>query len=183
MIEPLLRERGLRLKLEISDRDAVVCADRRRMRQAVLILLSNAVKYNRGGGDVTFAVVGAGPGEVRISVSDQGQGISAELLPRLFVPFDRLGAERGHTAGTGLGLTVTRALVEAMGGSLTVESQPGEGSTFTVTLPRVSAPPKPEDDDPLSAPAAHRSLSVDADGRQRVLCIEDNPTSMRRSKP
>ena len=111
-----------------------VRADRRRLLQVLSNLLSNAIKYNRPAGWVRLRV-NAHEGRVEISVSDSGPGLDAMQQARLFQPFERLGAQRGAVAGSGLGLALSREMAEAMGGHIEVESVPGEGSTFTVSLP------------------------------------------------
>ncbi len=111
-----------------------ILADRRRLRQVLSNLLSNAIKYNRPGGGVT-ASVRAEVGFVAIAVEDTGIGMDESQLARLFVPFDRLGAQHGAVRGTGLGLALTRQLVETMGGTIGVHSAPGRGSSFVVRLP------------------------------------------------
>ena len=116
-----------------------VRADRRRLRQALSNLLSNAIKYNRAGGRVTLRALPDG-GMVRIEVTDTGPGLAADQTARLFRPFERLGAEHGPVAGTGLGLALTREIVLAMGGTIGVDSQPGAGATFVLHLPAASLP-------------------------------------------
>ncbi len=111
-----------------------VRADRRRLLQVLTNLLSNAIKYNRPAGWVRLRVE-AREGRVEISVSDSGPGLDALQQARLFQPFERLGAQRGSIAGTGLGLAVSRELAAVMGGDIAVESVPGVGSTFTLSLP------------------------------------------------
>ena len=111
-----------------------VQADRRRLLQVLSNLLSNAIKYNRPQGWVRLHV-NAHEGRVDIGVTDSGPGLDAAQQARLFQPFERLGAQRGAVAGTGLGLALCRELAEAMGGHVEVESVLGEGSTFTVSLP------------------------------------------------
>lgn len=111
-----------------------VSADDARLRQVLVNLLSNAVKYNRHGGQVMVAVTRT-PDAVRLSVSDTGEGMSRAEVERLFIPFERLGAAKRGIAGTGLGLVVTRRLVEAMDGHLEVDSRPGVGTTLVVALP------------------------------------------------
>jgi PAS domain S-box-containing protein len=111
-----------------------VLADRKRLKQVVANLLSNAVKYNRAGGQVVVQAWRDG-GEVAFSVRDTGGGLGPEQLAKLFKPFERVGAERGGIEGRGIGLALSRQLVEAMGGSITVQSNAGQGSTFTVRLP------------------------------------------------
>ena len=113
---------------------ASVRADPKRLRQVLSNLLSNAIKYNQPGGWVRLSLRRTGS-ELALRVEDGGCGMNPDQLQRLFNPFDRLGAERGPVSGTGLGLALTRQLVLAMGGRIEVQSQPGIGSTFTVTLP------------------------------------------------
>ena len=112
-----------------------VQADRKRLKQVISNLLSNAIKYNQSGGRITVEA-GADDAAVRLFVRDTGRGISADQLERIFKPFERLGAHRSGVDGTGLGLALVKQFMEAMGGSVQVESQAGRGSTFTVTLPR-----------------------------------------------
>jgi PAS domain S-box-containing protein len=112
----------------------IAWGDPTRLRQVLDNLLSNAVKFTPAGGHVRLDVGASGPSLV-LSVSDTGPGLDASQQARLFMPFDRLGAERTRIPGTGLGLAVTKMLVDRMDGTITVSSQPGHGSTFTVTLP------------------------------------------------
>ncbi len=121
----------------------VVLSDRQRLTQIVINLLSNAVKYNRIGGRVTIAFT-AGSREQRqpsrLTVTDTGAGIPPESLKLLFQPFERLGAEQTAIEGTGLGLALSRALAQAMGGRLGVDSVIDRGSTFWIELPAADAP-------------------------------------------
>ncbi|MEO7336954.1 MAG: ATP-binding protein [Caldimonas sp.] len=123
-----------RLRPEIRMR-----GDRTRVRQVLINLLSNAVKYNRPGGTVQVTLEQVDE-RVHIGVRDSGLGMSVEQQNGLFQPFNRLGRERSTTPGLGIGLVITRDLVERMGGTMSVESQPGVGSTFHVELPVASAP-------------------------------------------
>ncbi len=116
---------------------SVVTADRTRLRQVLLNLLSNAIKYNRAGGEVQVRLAREAA-DIVIEVRDSGPGIPPEAQQRLFVPFERLGAELGKVEGTGIGLALSRRLVEAMQGRLDVDSRVGEGSVFRLSLP---APP------------------------------------------
>lgn len=116
--------------------DEVVFADRQRVIQILLNLLTNAVKYNRQSGAVQVRVGSTDDGMAWAEVEDSGPGIAPDLLLRLFQPFDRLGAERTGIEGTGIGLTVARSLAETMGGRLEVRSTEGVGSVFTLVLPR-----------------------------------------------
>jgi signal transduction histidine kinase len=114
-----------------------VWADRTRLRQVLMNLISNAIKYNRVGGTVTLRCAPAGAGQT-ITIEDTGQGMSPEQLEHLFEPFNRLGAERSRVEGTGLGLVITRQLVEQMGGTIDVRSQLGQGSLFSLSLPKLA---------------------------------------------
>jgi PAS domain S-box-containing protein len=113
----------------------VVTADRQRLMQVLLNLLSNAVKYNRPGGRVDVSCERGTPGRIRLSVADTGRGIRAQDLGRVFVPFDRLGAEQTGIEGTGVGLALSQHLCERMGGQLRVDSVADVGSTFVIELP------------------------------------------------
>ena len=115
--------------------EKAVFADRQRVMQILLNLLSNAVKYNRPGGSVQVRCISTGDGMARVEIEDNGLGVAPELLHRLFLPFDRLGAERTGIEGTGIGLAVARSLAETMGGRLEVRSTVDVGSVFTLVLP------------------------------------------------
>jgi CheY-like chemotaxis protein len=152
-----------------------VLADRQRLNQTVLNLLSNAVKYNSEGGSVTVSGEETAGGRFKFGVTDTGAGIASENLPLLFQRFERLGAERSDIEGTGLGLAVSKGLVEAMGGSLGVDSEVGRGSTFWIELDRTT--------DPVVRPAAPvvGMLPPSSDGSVTgtVLYIEDNVSNVR----
>lgn len=137
LISPLAAKANVRLHIEAAGTpQPYIMADRQRVTQIVLNLLSNAVKYNRPGGRIDLSFEDAPQGRLRIKVRDTGPGISPEKIARLFVPFDRLGAEQTEIEGTGLGLVLCKHLVEAMGGSLGVDSVEGQGSTFWVEFVR-----------------------------------------------
>jgi PAS domain S-box-containing protein len=128
------RPNGPPLRVEAEEERVMVMADARRLRQVLANLIGNAIKYSPGGGEVVVGV-SQGESEASISVRDQGVGIPAEALPRLFDRFYRVSATAGQAQGLGLGLYITHQLVRAHGGRITVESEVGRGSTFTVTLP------------------------------------------------
>ena len=135
MLAATAQEAGVEVVDELPAGPALqVRADRRRLKQIVSNLLSNAIKYNRRGGWVRLRAYALGD-TVELAVNDSGPGLSAAELGRLFTPFERLGAQHGPVAGTGLGLALSRQLAEAMGGSIDVDSAPGAGSTFRVRLP------------------------------------------------
>jgi PAS domain S-box-containing protein len=145
-----------------------VRADRKRLLQVLLNLLSNAVKYNRVGGRVAVSVERRAEEVVRITVTDTGNGIGAEDIARVFEPFDRLGAENSGVEGTGVGLTLSKHLVERMGGSIELHSHVGEGTTFAVDLPS-AVPAK------MSNGAVNGGSEDTPDvATLRVLHVEDN---------
>jgi len=147
-------------------------ADHLRVRQVLVNLLGNAIKYNRRGGQATLRWLADADGEVRIEVRDTGPGLTAEQRAHLFEPFNRLGAERSPVQGTGIGLVVTQRLVQLMGGRIEVESAPGAGSCFAVVLPR--ARHLPADRAPAPAPVAPPAAAT----QRTVLYAEDNPMNV-----
>ncbi|MGF7237374.1 MAG: ATP-binding response regulator [Frankia sp.] len=159
LVEPLAERRGIRRVISPVTPSLLADADRRRLWQVLLNLVSNALKYGREGGSVRVGVVRVTGGRVRIEVEDDGHGLPPGAMDRLFRPFDRLGAERGDVEGSGLGLALSHALVEAMGGVLTVASRYGVGSVFAVILDAVEFPDAvDEDGDGGGAESSARSV-------------------------
>ena len=141
MLEPEAQRRGISMTFPRFDSPLFVSADRTRLKQVIINLLSNAIKYNKDCGTIVVDSRSITPCNVRISVTDSGAGLSPEKLAQLFEPFNRLGQEEvGGVAGTGIGLVVTRRLVELMGGVLAVESTTGAGSVFSFELTSVDRP-------------------------------------------
>jgi CheY-like chemotaxis protein len=173
LVAPLAGDRSVRVTTRVSD--GYVLADYQRMKQVLLNLLSNAVKYNREGGAVTVSMEATPEGRRRICVDDTGLGIAADDLPRLFRPFERLAATESSVDGTGLGLALSRGLVEAMNGSVLVESEVGIGTRFAVELAAAEAPAQAAAEE---AVARVEATPVDGDVHARVLCIEDNPSNL-----
>lgn len=135
LLAPLAAERNVILRPAVyAGRDAVR-TDRRRLRQVLINLITNGVRYNCAGGWVEVGVKDSGASTVTVAVRDSGRGIPAEMMSRLFTPFDRLGAECSAEPGAGLGLVVARALTEAMGGTLEIRSAAEVGTTAEITLP------------------------------------------------
>jgi signal transduction histidine kinase len=133
-IEPLALQRGVRLMPVRGDTQAIVLADERALGQVLLNLLSNAVKYNRENGMLTVEIR-SGKERVALSVSDPGRGLTPLQQQRLFRPFDRLGAEKSSTPGTGLGLVISKQLTEAMQGQLVAHAGVEGGCRFEISLP------------------------------------------------
>ncbi|MBM3215236.1 PAS domain S-box protein [Candidatus Poribacteria bacterium] len=167
-ISPQANERDLRIDDQASYQELAVQADRMRLRQVLLNLLSNAVKFNRPSGSITLGAELADGGRVRVSISDTGPGIPAEHLATIFQPFERLAADSDRIQGTGIGLTISKKLVELMGGSIGVESVVSEGSTFWIELP-VSTEEIPQ----------REVVDTNTAGSQYVvLYVDDNPDSL-----
>jgi PAS domain S-box-containing protein len=164
LLGPIAAEHGIRV-LAPPNRQAAVyaTADQQRLKQVVMNLLSNAVKFNRAGGTVRIGVAVADH-RVRISVGDTGPGLDPDDLERLFVPFERLGAADSGVAGTGLGLALSKRLVELMHGTIGVTSTPGAGSVFHIDLPLTDGP-----DMDAAGDVEHAGPP-----RSTVLYIEDN---------
>ena len=182
LVRSMADDRGIRLAVELAAMDVYVFADRQRSKQVLLNLLSNAVKYNRPQGSVGVSCRQHGATVLRISVADTGPGIRPELMDRLFAPFDRLDAGQTDVEGTGIGLALAKSLAEAMGGTLSVESSLGQGSTFSVDLPRVEGPVERYErlqPEPATRVVAPANGNAGPAGRHEVLYIEDNPSNLR----
>jgi signal transduction histidine kinase/CheY-like chemotaxis protein len=179
LVRPLAEQRAVQLVGDGQGGCAVfVFADRQRLKQILLNLMSNAVKYNRAGGVVALSCGEPSPTRLRVSVTDTGPGIPAEQLDLLFVPFERLGAERGGVEGTGIGLTISQRLAEAMGGTIQVDSVVGRGSVFSVELPLAEGPI--ERYERLNgAPPSTAAPLAPTQQRRKVLYIEDNLANLK----
>jgi PAS domain S-box-containing protein len=176
MLSPQAEQRRIRMTFPSFDHPVFVKADRTRLKQIVINLVSNAIKYNKEGGSVVVACLPGTEGTIRISVRDTGIGLPPEKMAQLFQPFNRLGQESGGVAGTGIGLVVTKRLAELMGGRLGVESTPGVGSLFSCDLLAADAPSlgiKLEE-----AEISIRPPLTPGAPRRTILYIEDNPANM-----
>jgi PAS domain S-box-containing protein len=153
-------------------------ADHTRLKQVLLNLLSNAIKYNRPAGKVELEVSQPAAQRVRIAIRDTGKGLDEAQLAELFQPFNRLGQEAGSEEGTGIGLVVTKRLVELMGGSMGVHSCVGVGSVFWIELDTMAAPPAGQAETAY-LPEPADDAGDDAGSQALLLYVEDNPASLR----
>jgi CheY-like chemotaxis protein/two-component sensor histidine kinase len=177
MIEPQGNKRGITLTFPPFETPHFVSADRTRLKQVLVNLLSNAIKYNQPAGTVVVDYAATAPDRTRISVRDTGAGLSREKLMQLFQPFNRLGQECSAEEGTGIGLVMSKRVVELMGGVIGVESTVGTGSVFWFELSSATAQqPAIGTARPTAAlPAlAHQQTS-----QRTLLYVEDNPANLR----
>jgi signal transduction histidine kinase/CheY-like chemotaxis protein len=175
MIEPQALQRNIRLSFLPFDNSLFAHADRTRVKQVLFNLLSNAIKYNRQRGQVEVKCTTNGADRIRISIKDEGAGLPPEKLAQLFQPFNRLGQEIGTEEGTGIGLVVTKQLVELMGGSLGVESNVGVGSEFWIELIRDLSTQRAVENK-MSDNIASYAQKYSA--LHTLLYVEDNPANL-----
>jgi len=180
LVEPTARTRGIVISVAPMTSILAVYADPRRLKQVVLNLLSNAIKYNRPGGSVrVVCAVNAASESVRVSIADTGIGIPHDRLPHMFEAFNRLGQERGHVQGAGIGLVITKGLVEAMLGTVGVQSVDGEGTTVWVELP-LASDERSLVQSVLNAVAPAITMPNSVHGRAWiVLYVEDNGVNLK----
>ncbi len=176
MIEPQAQKRGIGMTFPHFDIPYFVDGDRTRIKQVLINLLFNAIKYNKPGGTVAVTCMPDSPDSIRISVLDTGLGLAPEQLAQLFQPFNRLGKETGPEEGTGIGLVVTKRLVELMGGRIGADSEVGAGSVFWIELNLTTAPL-------LMVREAERAGLVRPQPpggapQRTLLYVEDNPANL-----
>lgn len=172
LLGPLAAARKITLLSDDGCHSSVhITADRRRLHQVLVNMLSNAIKYAPPGSTARMESIVLPDGHARISVIDNGPGIPSHLLDRLFVPFERIGAETTSVEGTGLGLALSKALTIGMGGRIGVDSSVGRGSTFWIELPIADEVRVPDDSSRPQAPVTDALVSG------TMLYIEDNPTN------
>ncbi len=177
MIEPQGQKRGIVMTFPSFDVPCYVEADRTRLKQVIINLLSNAIKYNRPQGTVRVDCAANTPNRIRISVRDTGEGLPPEMLTQLFQSFNRLGRETTAEEGTGIGLVMSKRLVEMMGGTIAVESTVGVGSVFSFELHAAVAPGlviEPTESDVV----VHAQVPHGAAART-LLYVEDNPANLQ----
>jgi PAS domain S-box-containing protein len=176
LVKPIAQGVGIAIKDAVIG-GYVIRADRTRLKQVLLNLLSNAIKYNRPQGEVEI-LASVQDGLVRLAVSDTGYGIPAVRQQELFQPFSRLGAENTAIEGTGIGLTISRRIVEMMGGTIGMDSEEGRGSTFWIELPEVVLERGSQSNN-LEEQAITTRAAIADEYRYTVLYIEDNPANLR----
>ncbi|HEY3443749.1 MAG TPA: PAS domain S-box protein [Paludibaculum sp.] len=177
MIEPQGQKRGIKMSFPYFDKPCFVYADRTRLKQVLINLLANAIKYGEANGTVIVDYASSTPERVRVSVRDTGEGLSQDKLMQLFQPFNRLGQERSIEQGTGIGLVMSKRLVELMGGVIGVESTVGVGSIFWFEL-KATADPQ------LTADKAHAAMIAPKQAQngaplRTLLYVEDNPANLK----
>jgi CheY-like chemotaxis protein/anti-sigma regulatory factor (Ser/Thr protein kinase) len=177
LMAPIAAVRSIQISRDSVHPALAAFVDRHRLAQVLVNLISNAVKYNHKDGSITISCQEEGTGQVSIVVTDTGPGLAPDDLERIFIPFERLGAEQTEIEGTGIGLPLAKALTEAMKGQLTVSSVLGHGSAFTVSLTRAA--------DLIHIPAPSPAPAPPAAGRPAparagltVLYVEDNPANV-----
>ncbi|MEQ6342455.1 MAG: ATP-binding protein [Gammaproteobacteria bacterium] len=175
MIEPQAQQRGIQINFLPFDPNWHANVDRIRVKQALVNLLSNAIKYNRAQGTVEVKCSLSTPDRIRISVKDSGAGLPPEKLAQLFQPFNRLGQENGPEEGTGIGLVVTKQLVELMGGSVGVESTVGMGSEFWIELTGDVMPQLAAESAMPTLPPPLAQVNM---AQCTLLYVEDNPVNL-----
>jgi signal transduction histidine kinase/AmiR/NasT family two-component response regulator len=176
MIEAQALKRGIHVSFPKFDTAYFVKVDRTRLKQAVINLLTNAIKYNRVGGTVVVVCTVNIPGRIRICVEDSGEGLSREKIAQLFQPFNRLGQEMGGPEGTGIGLVTAKRLIELMDGTIGVESTVGKGSVFWIELNLTNE--RQHVIDTTESVAIAPAKSQDGGQLRTVLYVEDNPANL-----
>lgn len=178
MVTGLANEKEVDFEFTFDNQGLFVKADAQRLKQVFINLFSNAIKYNQDKGKVFVSCSCLGNGLSECSIRDTGLGISEENMGRLFVPFDRLGAERTEVQGTGIGLALTKNLIEAMEGSLRVESTLNKGTSFTVRLHSAEVEQSHEE---IRSDKKTKSLNA-LKSRLEIIYIEDNQSNIALAK-
>lgn len=178
LIAPTAEKNGITVNCQINETENIyITTEHQRLKQVLLNLLSNAIKYNKNEGSVTLNIEFPSKTKLKISVTDNGIGIKNEELEKIFTPFNRLEEYKSRVDGTGIGLTITKSLVELMGGEIGVDSTPDEGSTFWIILPYHS-----KEETTSSPPAKKESMLTHANGNtknndtdnKKILIVEDD---------
>lgn len=176
MILPQAQKRGISVSFPLLEFPYTVRADRTRVKQVLINLLSNAIKYNREGGNVVVDCITSTKGRIRICVKDAGDGLSPEKVAQLFQPFNRLGQESNDEEGTGIGLVVSKRLIELMGGVIGVDSVVGQGSVFWFEL-NLTNELTLEAHTPETIELSNMHIDAEANCHT-LLYVEDNPANL-----
>jgi len=177
MIEPQALKRNITLHFPDLNNKVMVNADHTRLKQVLINLLSNAVKYNCENGNVIVTCFECSPGRIRICVEDTGEGLSAEKVSQLFQPFNRLGKENSSEEGTGIGLVMTKRLIELMGGKINVASTEGEGSVFWIDLD-MSTHKQYIENDVIEHSGVTLKQIANGASKHTLLYVEDNAANL-----
>ena len=185
LLAPLAKEEGISLRLDDGHVTGYVTADRQRLKQVLLNLITNGIKYNRQKGTLTVSLKPPGKsGSVTLEVRDTGRGIPPHQIERIFAPFERLGAESSQVEGVGLGLALSKSLTEAMGGTISVKSEIEKGTTFSVELEAAKSDPDAAEQG-LRPKIGEQDERDEQDERStatalcRILYIEDNLSNLK----
>ncbi len=175
-VEPMELSYKINITNSVEHSGQYIMVDYTRLRQILINLLSNAIKYNRVDGTVTIWTELTEANMIRINVEDTGTGVAKDRLESLYEPFNRLGAEKLNIEGTGIGLTITKRLVELMGGSIHVESEVGKGTKFSVEFEKTEAPASETD---ITEDVSDGCQHLDITERKIILYVEDNPANLK----
>lgn len=190
LVIPLAQKRNIEINItmddvpvsydDIAQQDHSIIGDYTRIKQIILNLLSNAVKYNKENGKITLACSDLDNGFYRVSVTDTGEGLSHNDQSKLFNAFERLGLEQTDVEGTGIGLVITKNIVNLMGGNIGVKSEKGVGSTFWFELPKnMSGNNLIVSSENIIEEKVLSTKREQKDREHTVLYVEDNPTNLR----
>jgi len=177
MIEPQAEKHGIKVIFTDTKIPFVVQADRTRLKQVLINLMSNAIKYNKSDGTVVVNCIQS-PERIRICVTDSGQGLAPEQITQLFQPFNRLGQENNAEEGTGIGLVMTKRLIELMGGEIGLESIVGEGSTFWVEIQLLANTKTIAAERKLTPNPSEQLSTQHSAAIHTLLYVEDNPANL-----
>lgn len=175
MVATLAMPREISMHFMPLDASVRVCADAMRLKQALLNVLSNAIKYNHFGGSVTVSFELPQPQRLHILIADSGPGLAPHQLAQLFQPFNRIGQEANALEGSGIGLVMTKRLVELMGGQVSMQSREGYGCVFCIELALAGFN---DSDCPANVNRAMQPVAARRSGRHTVVCVEDNPANL-----
>lgn len=180
LLTPLLEKRGINIAYNFDRKEPhILLADPVRIKQVLLNIISNAIKYNRENGSITIDCELTDNSNYKISITDTGHGMSEDMLQNLFTAFNRLGAESSGVEGTGIGLVITRNLIQLMGGSIGAESSLGEGSTFWIEIPASASTAKNKIINSDKIQASSDEAATKDEPEYTILYIEDNPANLR----